>query len=153
MEDKPVLLLLGNHASHVGIDVINFCKANHITLLSFTPHCSHELQPLDKTVYGPFKTLFNQAADKWMKDPLKAGLPMTIHILPKLIKYNAFEKALTSANILYSFQSTGIYPFDKHAIPEDRFLPSYSNDRPMPMENYPQQVADPQPSGSKQDDP
>ena len=57
-KELPVLLLLDNHASHVSLAVINYCKENDIVLLSFPPHCSHELQPLDKTVYGPLKTLF-----------------------------------------------------------------------------------------------
>lgn len=57
-EDNPVLLLLDNHAFLIRIEAIDFCKSNHITLLSLPPHCSHELQPLDKSVYGSFKTFF-----------------------------------------------------------------------------------------------
>ena len=38
----------------------------HGTLLSFPPHCSHQLQPLDKAVYGPFKTNINAASDNWV---------------------------------------------------------------------------------------
>lgn len=45
--EKPVLLLLDNHDSHLNIEVLNYCKSNGIVLLSFPPHCSHKLQPLD----------------------------------------------------------------------------------------------------------
>jgi len=63
-KEFPVLLLLDNHVSHVSLAGIDYCKENNIVLLSIPPHCSHELQPLDKTVYGPFKTFFNEAADR-----------------------------------------------------------------------------------------
>lgn len=64
--EENKLLILDNHKFHISVDVINFARENHITLLSLPPCCSHELQPLDKTVFGPFKTFINQAADSWM---------------------------------------------------------------------------------------
>ena len=50
--EHPVLLLLDNHYSHLAIDVLDYCKDNGVVLLSFPPHCSHKLQPLDRTVFG-----------------------------------------------------------------------------------------------------
>ena len=85
--ESHVLLLLDNHKSHISLESVNFCRENHIMLLSFPPHCSHELQPLDKCVYGPFKTFCNQASDRWCHDPLNAGKPMTIHTLPSIVNY------------------------------------------------------------------
>ena len=51
--EHPFLLLLDNHYSHLAIDVLDYCKDNGVVLLSFPPHCSHKLQPLDRTVFGP----------------------------------------------------------------------------------------------------
>jgi len=67
-EAKAILLLLDNHASHISLKCITFAKENNITLLGFPPHYFHKLQPLDRTVYGPFKTFYNQAADNWMRE-------------------------------------------------------------------------------------
>ena len=53
--EHPVLLLLDNHYSHLAIDVLDYCKDNGVVLLSFPPHSSHKLQPLDHTVFGPLK--------------------------------------------------------------------------------------------------
>ena len=100
-------------------------------MLSFPPHCSHELRPLDKTVYGPFKTFCNQAADRWCRDATNRGKPMTIHTLQSIVNYG-FTHAFSQKNILSGFKSTGIYPFDRNVIPEDRYLPSYTTDRPLP---------------------
>ena len=56
--EHPVLLLLDNHYSHLAIDVLDYCKDNGVVLLSFPPHCSHKLQPLDRTVFGPLKKIW-----------------------------------------------------------------------------------------------
>jgi hypothetical protein len=58
-ETNKVLLILDNRGSHISIPVIDFCRQNFVTLLSFPPHTSHKLQPLDRGVYGPFKKFFN----------------------------------------------------------------------------------------------
>lgn len=65
-QEKPVLLLLDNHDSHLSIEAIDYFKANGVTVLSFPPHCSHKLQPLDRSVYGPLKKYFNRACDNWL---------------------------------------------------------------------------------------
>ena len=130
-EDSPVLLLLDNHKSHISLEAIHYCRDNYVTMLSFPPHCSHELQPLDKTVYGPFKTFCNQATDRWCHDVTNRGKPMTIHTLPSIVNYG-FTHAFSQKNIVSGFKSTGIYPFDRNVIPEDRYLPSYTTDRPLP---------------------
>lgn len=125
----PVLLLLDNHSSHVSLDAIDYCKANNIVLLSFPPHCSHELQPLDKTVYGPFKTFYNKAADDWMRKPVNAGKAITIHQIPLFIT-QAFSKAFSQENIKSGFESTGIQPLNSDRIPDDRYLTSYVTEQP-----------------------
>lgn len=75
--DKKVLLLLDNHSSHLSVKAITYCKENGIVLLSLPPHCSHKLQPLDCSVYGPFKKLINTASDAWMR--MNPAKPMTIY--------------------------------------------------------------------------
>ncbi|KAF2878894.1 hypothetical protein ILUMI_27271 [Ignelater luminosus] len=57
-QDKPTIdercmLLLDNHVSDVSIQALDYCKRNGIVLLSFPPHCTHKLQPLDRAVFGP----------------------------------------------------------------------------------------------------
>ncbi len=65
--ESKVLLLLDNHWSHLSVTAIDFCRSNGIVLLSFPPHCSHRLQPLDRSVFGPLKRYINTAADHWMR--------------------------------------------------------------------------------------
>ena len=70
--EKSVLLLLDNHHSHLGIETLNFAKASGIIMLSFPPHCSHTLQPLDHTVVGPFKKYVRMSQDNPGKTKAKS---------------------------------------------------------------------------------
>ncbi|KAB0795832.1 hypothetical protein PPYR_09893, partial [Photinus pyralis] len=79
-ENNRVLLLMDNHSSHISIPVIDFCKTNFVTILTFPPHTSHKLQPLDRGVFGPFKKYFNDGLDQWMRS--HPGKRITIYDLP-----------------------------------------------------------------------
>ncbi|XP_047137495.1 uncharacterized protein LOC124814000 [Hydra vulgaris] len=60
-KEHPVLLLVDNHFSHLSLNALDYATANGIIMLSFPPHCTHKLQPLDRTVNGPFKKAVNTA--------------------------------------------------------------------------------------------
>ncbi|KAH9524423.1 hypothetical protein Btru_054516 [Bulinus truncatus] len=49
----------------------DYATANGIVMLSFPPHCTHKLQPLDRTVYGPFKKACNNKLNDQENRPLK----------------------------------------------------------------------------------
>ncbi|KAG1714542.1 hypothetical protein GQR58_001134 [Nymphon striatum] len=95
-QNNKVLLILDNHDIHISLDVIDYARANGVVLLSFPPHCSHKMQLLDRTVFGPFKTYYNAAADDWMKE--NKGKTMTIYEIPALVS-KAFPRAMTPVNI------------------------------------------------------
>jgi len=103
--EHPVLMIVDNHSSHISIEVMEYAKDHHIVILSFPPHCSHALQPLDRSVFGPLKAYISQAMDNWMRDPQNANKAMTIHILPAMVAY-AFPKAFTPQNITAGFRCT-----------------------------------------------
>jgi hypothetical protein len=45
-------------------------------MLTFLPHSSHKLQPIDRTVFGPYKKFYNIGASEWMLS--NRGKPMTM---------------------------------------------------------------------------
>ena len=127
-KENPCLVLIDNHSSHLSSDVLDYCKENGITLLSFPAHCSHKLQPLDRSVYGPFKKYVNSACDSWATTNRR---PMTIYDIPGIVK-TALPHAVNPVNITAGFQVTGICPFNKHIFTDADFMPSYLTDRPDP---------------------
>ena len=126
-----VILLLDNHVSHLSVDLLQFAKDNGVVMVSFPPHCSHKLQPLDRSVYGPLKRYYNVACDDWIVS--HKGRTMTIYDVPAMVGL-AYPKAMTPANIQAGFKVSGISPFNRNVFTDDEFLPADVTDRPPPPE-------------------
>ena len=121
--------VLDNHCSHFAIEVIDYVIENGIVLLFFPPHCSHELQPLDRTVYGPLKQFVGPIQGAWMRN--NPGKTMTFYDLPGIIR-QPWPRAPVLSYITSGFSVTGIYPFDRNIFSDQDFAPSYVTDRPNP---------------------
>ena len=127
--EHPVLLLLDNHCSHLAIDVLDYCKDNGVVLLSFPPHCSHKLQPLDRTVFDPLKKIWAPEQQTWMRN--NPGKTMTIFDLPGILR-KTFPQSSVSGKIIKGFEVTGIYPFNRNIFTDVEYAPSFVSDRPNP---------------------
>ena len=123
-----MLIILDNHDTHLSIQIIDLAKDNGVVMLTLPPHCSHKMQPLDRSVYGPFKAFYNQAANAYMIN--HPSQPITIHDIAQLVG-NAFPLAFTPKNITSGFRVCGIYPFNANIFSDDEFLSSYVTDRPV----------------------
>lgn len=66
-ETRPVLLLLNNHESHKYYPALQYATEKHVTFLSFAPHTTDRMQPLDVAVYGPLKKYFEQELNTFQK--------------------------------------------------------------------------------------
>ena len=105
--DRKILVLMDNHESHLSIAAIYKARDLGIVLLTIPPKTSHKLQPLDVSVYGPFKTGYNIAMDNWMRT--NPGKNVTIYEVSSLLK-EAQMVAMTPRNIMSGFCSTGNWP-------------------------------------------
>ncbi|XP_074490962.1 uncharacterized protein LOC141767499 [Sebastes fasciatus] len=127
--EQPVLLILDNHEAHVSLRALDIAKRKGIVMLTIPPHTSHRLQPLDQTVYGPFKTYYNRALDGWMRS--NPGKTASIYEIPGCVN-EAFMSAMMPRNICSGFRSTGIFPFNRDIFSDAEFEPSMVSDRPNP---------------------
>ncbi|CAM1313489.1 Uncharacterised protein g6278 [Pycnogonum litorale] len=127
-KEKPVLLILDNHDSHLGLETLTYAKENGVVMLSFPPHTSHKLQPLDVTVYGPFKNYIGDAHSTWLRN--NPGRTISIYDIPKMVA-EAWPRAATPANIMKGFETSGIAPFNRNRFTENDYRPSDVTDRPM----------------------
>nr|CAI5830625.1 unnamed protein product [Callosobruchus analis] len=124
----PVLLLLDNHCSHLDIEVVETAKANNVVLLSFPPHCSNKLQPMDVGVHSPFKNYYATQKDAGLRS--NPGKTMTIHDIPSIVN-KSLPLALNPVNIINSFRKTGIASFNRDIFQDEDFLCSFVTDRPL----------------------
>lgn len=123
---SPTLLILDNHESHISVEAINLCKENGVSLLTFPPHCSHRLQPLDVAVYGPLKTHYNNACTSWLHS--NPATPMTVFNIAQCFG-DAYPLAFIPRNITSGFRATGIWPYNRDIFTDDDFGAANVTDR------------------------
>ena len=111
--DQRHLLILDGHASHITFDVVQEAREAGLDLLTLPSHTSHAMQPLDVSVFKPFKTFFKEYRDFWTSRNLNQ--PATKQTLAHWVSL-ALKRALTPHNIRSGFSSTGILPFNRDAM-------------------------------------
>jgi hypothetical protein len=114
------LLILDGHNSHVTLDVVREASAAGLDLLTLPSHTSHALQPLDVSVFKPFKQYFREYRDFWSSRNLDESA--TKDVLAQWVSL-ALRKALSVNNIQKGFRATRIFPLDFHAV-DSHLLPS-----------------------------
>ncbi|XP_043468651.1 uncharacterized protein LOC122502578 [Leptopilina heterotoma] len=128
-KENKVLLVLDNHSSHIHINCLEYSKENGIVLLSFPPHCSHKLEPLESSCFGPLKKAINSSCDAWLRN--NPGKTMKIQNIPSIIA-TSMPQAFTSGNIRDGFQKTGIFPMNRNIFTDLDFAPSFVTYRQNP---------------------
>lgn len=120
-EEYPTLLIVDNHESHRAISVIDYAAENNVVMHSVPPHMTHRLQPLDRTVYGPLSTYYEQEVDKFQKSHPGRRIQMTD--MSKLFR-SAYEKACSVKNAVAGFAKCGIHPYNAGIFTDEDFAPS-----------------------------
>ena len=114
---RPLLLLLDGHSTHYNPEFIPIAAHEGVIVFCLPPHTTHILQQLDKGVFGPLKTYWNEECQKFCsRYPGKAI--SQYDFMPK-----AWCKAMTIPNVLSAFRTTGIHPFNRDTIIDDVAAP------------------------------
>lgn len=117
--DEPILLILDNHASHSSLPIYEYCKGNHIHMLSLPPHTSHRMQPLDVSFFGPFKAAYKRECDAFLKSHLAEKI--TPYEVASLVR-RAFNNVASISKGESGFRSTGIFPLNPEIFTEEDFI-------------------------------
>ncbi|XP_069131674.1 tigger transposable element-derived protein 1-like [Argopecten irradians] len=127
--ERPQLLILDGHGSHETLGLLELAESENIHILALPPHTTHFLQPLDRSVFGPFNKAYNRACS----DFLSASACNVINkwTFPSLL-CQAWEAGITTTNIVSGFRGCGIFPVNKDAIPRSAYAPSHLFDKPSP---------------------
>ena len=97
-------------------------------LMSFPPPCSHKLQSLDMSVFGPLKKRTSRAQQNWRRN--HPGVDMTIYDIPD-IAGEALTDSVTPWNVAAGFVKAGVFPFNRDLFTDQDFAPSPVTDRPL----------------------
>ncbi|KAJ8930149.1 hypothetical protein NQ314_017079 [Rhamnusium bicolor] len=127
-KDNPVLMIMDNHASHVTLEAIQYCRDNLIFLLGLPAHTSHKLQPLDVAFYSPLKNAYNSCCDDFMVN--NPGCTISIRELAS-IAGKAYLQVANARTAIKAFEATGIEPFNQAIFNEEDFAPAQTTDMPI----------------------
>ena len=119
--ERPQLLIVDSHCSHEPLELLEIARKEKITLLSLPSHCTHHLQPWDKSMFAPLKSKYNQLCSDFMSENRCHNV--TRQTWPSLFA-KAWGESVMALNMVSGFALTGVCPFNPKAIPDTAFLPS-----------------------------
>lgn len=117
-EKRPQLLLLDSHSSHEVLELLERARNENIFIFALPPHTTQHLQPLDTTVFKPFKSGYGKACTEFMHDNPsrvidKKSFPLMLN--------KAWQVMKNRELIQQAFRATGIYPPNINAISREVF--------------------------------
>ncbi|CAH2097239.1 unnamed protein product [Euphydryas editha] len=124
---KPVLLFVDGHKSHLTLHLSNFCSENGIEIIALYPNSTHILQPMDIAVFRPLKLFYRKAVVDWKMQ--NNGNKLKKEDFAPVLKI-ALE-SITVDCIKNGFRGGGLHPFG----------PEYIDYSKMKSQNEPKQSA------------
>ncbi|XP_052820359.1 uncharacterized protein LOC128246208 [Mya arenaria] len=118
-KERPVVLLMDNHDSHISLPLIHAARANDIVLVGLPSHTTHLLQPLDVHINGPLKQKVSKICNNL--GFLRPGAAISKAKLPVIISH-ALDQTSPSS-IKDAFRLSGIFPVDRKQIPDAELVP------------------------------
>ncbi|KAK3928286.1 Pogo transposable element with KRAB domain [Frankliniella fusca] len=128
-KENPCLLLVDNVESHLSAEALTLAKENGVTMLTFPPYCTHKMQPLDVSFFGPFKAYYDAAVNSWILS--NPAIPVTIYNIAGFVK-TALSRAGSVETVTAGFKKTGIYPFDRNVFKDSDFVMAQVTLQPDP---------------------
>ncbi|XP_047535783.1 uncharacterized protein LOC125070127 [Vanessa atalanta] len=123
------LLVFDGAACHLDYSIVEEAVKHDIALYCLPSNTTHELQPLDKSVYRSFEHHWDQELLKFVsKNPDRKLNKSSFN----MILSEVWPKCKTHDNIVNGFKATGLYPFDPEVIPEEAFAPSALTELSIP---------------------
>ncbi|XP_071052321.1 uncharacterized protein [Onthophagus taurus] len=128
-KEKPVLLLLDGHSTHIqSLTIIDKARANGVVILCFPPHCTDRLQPLDVSFMKPLSTYYDQELTNWLRS--NPGKVVTMFQIAEILG-KAFLRAATMLTAINGFKKNEICSYEPNIFPDSVFEASITTDIPL----------------------
>ncbi len=111
----PILLLLDNHTSRFDVEFLDEAMKNHVRVLLLPPNLTHILQPADVGVFSSFKGRVNKACLQFTVN----GGSIEKRTVASIV-FPEWHACVSKSNILSGFRKTGVWPFNRLAVPDDK---------------------------------
>ena len=116
-----VILIFDGAKCHLSPSIVDVAEGLEIILYCLPSNTTHELQPFDVSVFGPFEQQWDGEVLKYWKNTEDRSLCRYSfgHIFTPV-----WNRTVTAANVVSGFKACGIFPFNRDAIKESAFAPS-----------------------------
>ncbi|CAH2108761.1 unnamed protein product [Euphydryas editha] len=110
----PVILFVDGHASHLSLQVSQFCEKNGIILIALYPNATHLLQPMDVAVFRTLKEHWKKRVHEWRISNLEAPI-LKKKDFPKLLK-EVIDTTLNATIFENGFRKCGLFPWHPEIV-------------------------------------
>lgn len=117
----PCLLIFDGAKCHLDYSIVEAAEKFAIKLFCLPSNTTHELQPMDKSVFRSFEYYWDEEVLKYWS--VHEDRKITTQRFGILFS-KAGDKAATPTNIKSGFEATGIFPFNPARILEEAYAPS-----------------------------
>ena len=123
--DVPQIVILDGHHSHKTLGAVEYARSRGITLITLPPHCTHKMQPLDRSYFKSLKSAYNAAADSWMV--ANPGRRITAYDMAAIFG-KAFLRSATTDKAVAGFRTCGLWPYDADIFTDEDYVASAVTD-------------------------
>ena len=107
------LLLMDGHSTHFEPSVIRKAAEERVILFCLPPNTTHLSQPLDKGCFGPLKVCWRRECQAYLRR--NPGKVMTRFEFSRVFS-QAWFQGMSMSSVIAGFRTTGVYPFNRHAL-------------------------------------
>ena len=117
--EKPVILFVDGHKTHLTLQVHELCKKLGIILIALYPNATRLLQPADVAAFKPIKSGWQKGVLEWrqMHPHFQFNKEQFAPLLEKVV-----EKYVQPTTIISGFRTTGLFPWDAEALDYSKCL-------------------------------
>ena len=127
LQDRGLLgrnhvLVLDGHGSHIyNYPFMKYMKRFKVEVACLEPHTTHATCPVDQSPFAELKKAYLSRLEAWCRDNKGKCLPKNQFFR---VFWPAWVHGRSLKYIQAGFRLTGLYPVNRHAIPDHKFAPS-----------------------------
>ena len=118
---RPVVLLVDSHESHIDLGTFELAKKNNIHIFALLKNATHLVQPADVGLFGAMKqTWYKHVRIYNQQNP---NTDITKKNFCSIFK-STWEEVMRPSILVDAFRKSGIFPLDRSKITDDQVKPS-----------------------------
>lgn len=126
--ETPHILLLDGHHSHKTLQACLYAREKGLIIITFPPHCTHRLQPLDVSFFKSLKSAYNSESGNWMTS--NPGRRISMFEVATIF-CSAYNKSAGVHKATKGFQACGLWPFNPDCFTDEDFAGSRLTEEPL----------------------